>query len=153
MTIKKILLIIKKVALIKKDEFVVVALDLSYEIFVIHIISFIINANIGAKVYLLKKAWIIHLKVNETLIKVFNKYTNFADVFSLKLAIKPLKNISINNYTIKLVDDQELLYSLIYSFNLVELEILKTYSKNNLANSFIRVSKYFARIFIFFNKK
>ena len=55
--------------------------------------------------YPLKKAQIAYLKVDEALIKVFNKYANFANVFSLKLVIKLLKYIRINNNTIKLVKD------------------------------------------------
>lgn len=40
-----------------------------------------------------------------------------------------------------------------YSLRLVELEILKAYIKNDLTNSFIRPSKFFAKASIFFNKK
>ena len=41
---------------------------------------------------------------------IFIKYTNFIDVFSLKLASKLSKNIEINNYTIKLINSQQLFY-------------------------------------------
>ncbi len=82
--------------------------------------------------------------------EVFSKYANFADVFSLKLAIELLKHTSINNHTIKLVDDQQPPYNLIYSLGLIELEILKIYIENNLVNSFIRSSKSFARAPIIF---
>lgn len=55
--------------------------------------------------HLSKKAQIAHLKADETPIKVFGKYTDFANIFLLKLAIKLSKNTSINNYAIKLVND------------------------------------------------
>ena len=51
------------------------------------------------------------------------------------------------------MDDQQLLYSLIYSLGPVELETLRAYIKNNLANNFIRPSKSPAKVFIFFDKK
>ncbi len=37
--------------------------------------------------------------------------------------------------------------------NLVELEILKIYIKNNLINDFIQLSKFFAKLPIFFDQK
>ena len=36
---------------------------------------------------------------------------------------------------------------------LEELETLKTYIKNNLANNFIKLSKLFAKVSIFFDRK
>ncbi len=74
------------------------------------------------------------MKANEVLTKVSSKYTDFIDVISSKLTAELLKHIRINNYIIKLVDDQLLLYGSIYSLSLIELEILKIYIKNNLAN-------------------
>ena len=56
-------------------------------------------------IYLSKKALMAHLKVNEAFIKVFSKYTNFAEIFLLKLAVKLLKHTRINNHTIELLDD------------------------------------------------
>ena len=61
--------------------------------------------------------------------------------------------MEINDYAIKLVNDWQPLYSSIYSLRLVEVETLKTYMKNNLANSFIRSSKSFTKIPIRFDKK
>lgn len=59
----------------------------------------------------------------------------------------------INHHTIKLVDDWQSPYDSIYSFGLVELETLKTFIKNNLANSFIRPSKSPAKTHILIDKK
>ena len=49
-----------------------------------------------------------------------------------------------------LLDDKQLLYSLIFSLGLVELEILKNYIKINLAYSFIRPSKSTTIVLILF---
>ena len=55
--------------------------------------------------YLAKRAQISDVKANEAPIKVFSKYTDFANVFSPKLAVKLPKYTAINDYSIKLVDD------------------------------------------------
>ena len=52
-------------------------------------------------------------------------------------AVEIPENTGINKYTIKLEESKQLLFELIYCLRLVELEILKTYIKINLANSFI----------------
>ena len=100
-----------------------------------------------------KKAQIAHLKANKALTLVSNKYANFVDVFIPNLVAELPAYIEINNYAIEFVNDQQLLYGLIYSLGLMELETLKTYIKNNLANSFIRPSKSPTGASIFFNKK
>ena len=100
-----------------------------------------------------KKAQIAHLKADEALTKVPSKYVDFADVFSSKLAAELPEHTEINNYAIKLVDDWQSLYSLIYSLGLMELKTLKTYIKNNLANNFIKPFKSFIGAPILFNKK
>ena len=51
--------------------------------------------------YLSKKAQIAHLKADEAFIKVFNKYGNFEDIFSSKLAIELPKYTRINDYAIE----------------------------------------------------
>ena len=81
-----------------------------------------------------------------------NKYTDFADIFSPKLATKLLEH-RISNYAIKLLDNQQPPYGSIYSLGPVKLEILKTYIENNLANGFIRPSKSPAGAPILFDKK
>ena len=100
-----------------------------------------------------KRAQIAHLKADEALIKFASKYAAFADIFPSQLAAKLSKHIGINDHTIELVDDWQPPYSSIYSLGRIELEILKAYIKNNLANSFMRPSKSLARAPIFFNKK
>ncbi len=101
----------------------------------------------------LKKAQIAHLKADEAPLEVFSKYVDFADVVSLKLAIKLPEHTEINDHLIELVDDWQLPYGPISSLRPVELETLKAYIKNNLSNGFIRPSKSPAKASIFFNKK
>ena len=55
----------------------------------------------------------------------------------MKYVIELLENTGMNEYAIKLKKDEQLLFGLIYSLKLVELETLKTYIKTNLANGFI----------------
>ena len=66
-----------------------------------------------------------------------SEYTDFAAVFLLKLATELLDH-GMSNHTIELVDDQQAPYGPIYKLEFVELEILKAYIENNLANGFIR---------------
>ena len=61
--------------------------------------------------------------------------------------------MGINNYAIELVDDRQPPYGPIYSLGPVELEILKAYIENNLANGFIKPSKSPAGVPILFDKK
>ena len=64
-----------------------------------------------------------------------------------------LENAGMNEYAIKLKEGKQPLFGPIYSLDLVELEILKTYIKTNLANSFIHLSKSLAGALILFHKK
>lgn len=57
------------------------------------------------KIYLSSKTQIAYLKMDEILIKLPSKDTDFANIFSLKLDAKLFKHININNHTIKLMDD------------------------------------------------
>ena len=59
----------------------------------------------------------------------------------------------INNHAIKLVNDWQPPYSLIYNLKSVELETLKAYITNNLANIFIKPFKSPAKVPILFDKK
>ena len=93
------------------------------------------------------------MKANKAPTKISNKYTDFVDIFLLKLNGELLEHMKINNHAIKLIDDQQLFYSPIYSLGPMELEILKTYIENNLANGFIKFSKSLVRAPIFFDKK
>ena len=141
---------IKQVELIVKKEFLAATLDLEHEDFVVHIAA--LSIDLGDEVHPSKRAQIAHLKADEALTEVPSKYANFADVFSPKLAAEFPKP-RISNHAIKLVNDRQLPYGLIYSLGPIELETLKVYIKNNLTNSFIRFSKSPVRAFILFNQK
>ena len=145
-----VLLTTKRVELIGKKEFAATILDPEHKPFVVHVSA--LSVNPGDKVHPLKRAQIAHLKADEAPTKVPSKYADFANVFSLKLATK-LPEHGISDYAIKLIDDQQPSYGPIYSLEPAELEILKTYIKNYLANGFIRFSKSLARALILFDKK
>ena len=86
-------------------KFVVVALDLKYKVIIIYIVALNICSNISDNIYPLKIAQIAYLKANKAFIEVFSNYTNFANIFSPKLAIKLPKYRGINDYAIELVDN------------------------------------------------
>lgn len=90
---------------------------------------------------------------NKALISIFTKYSDFVNIFFLKLDLVLPEYTGINDYAIRLVFEQQLLYESIYSPGLIELETLKTYIKINVANGFIKPSKFLAKVFIFFDQK
>lgn len=92
------------------------------------------------------------LNINKTSISIVSKYTDFADVFSNKLATKLSKYIGINDYVITLIKRYQPPYGLIYSLGLVKFEILKTYIETNLANGYIKPSKALLSTHILFEK-
>ncbi len=150
-TIRDVLLTTKKVELRGKKEFAEVAFDSKHKDFLIHIA--VLSVDSGDEMHPSKRAQIAHWKADEVPIKVPSKYTDFADIFSTKLAVELLKYIGINDYAIELVSDSQSLYSPIYSLGSMKLEILKVYIKNNLANGFFKLSKSLAVAPIFWNKK
>lgn len=107
------MLTIKKVELIRKKKFAVIALNLEYKIFILHITALNISFDICDKMHSSKKAQISHLQVDKDYIEVPSKYAYFKDTFLSKLAVKLPNCMSINNYAIKLIDDQQSFYSLI----------------------------------------
>ncbi len=141
----------KQVGLIGKKKFIEVALNPKHEVFIVHVVALSVDS--GNEIYPSRRTQIAHLKVDEVSSEVPSKYTDFAYVFLPKLVIELLEYTEINNHTIELVDDWQLSYGLVYSLRLMELETLKAYIKNNLANSFIKSSKSPVRASIFFDKK
>ena len=69
------------------------------------------------------------------------KYSDYCDVFLAKNVAEFSENIEINKYTIKLKEGKQPPYGPIYSLELIEFEIFKTYIEINLVNGFIRPSK------------
>ena len=78
------------------------------------------------------------------------EYLDFADVFSKESAKVLPKSTKINKHAIKLEDDKQSPYELIYSLDPVELKTLKIYIKTNLVNGFIRPSKFLIGALILF---
>ncbi len=104
-------------------------------------------------IYLFRAAQIATLQVDKALIKIPAKSSDYADVFSLELAIELLKNTGINKHAIKLIDGKQPPYGPIYAFSPVELETLKAYIETHLKIGFIWPSKSPAGAPILFNKK
>ena len=71
----------------------------------------------------------------------------------MEYAAELVENTKINKHAIKLEESKQSPFGLIYSLRSVELETLKTYIKNNLANGFIRTFKSPAKALILFDKK
>ena len=151
-TTKKTLSTTKRVELVAKKEFATPALDLEHKTFVIEV-TFFSFTPFDANVHLFRRPQISGLIVKKAPIKIFDKYVDFTNVFSLDLAFKLSKHPSINNHTIKLGDSQQPLYGSIYGLRLIELELLKAYLKINLTNGFIRPFKSLAGAPILFNRK
>ena len=60
----------------------------------------------------------------------------------MEYAVKLLENTGMNKHIIKMEKNKQPFFELIYSLKSVELETLKTYIENTLANSFIRHYKF-----------
>lgn len=127
----------KRVQIIDRKEFAKVALDLNDEIFVVYVVTITSEMNI----HLACQAQIAFLKAEEASVTVPTEYSDYADVFSEKLAAVLPEHTKINSHAIDLKKGKQPPYGPIYSPGPVELETLKTYIETNLANSFIRLSK------------
>lgn len=83
-------------------------------------------------------------------ITILAKYLNYTDILLSKFVVKLLE-YSNCDYAIKLEEDKQLFYGLIYSLQSIILEILKAYIKINLANDFILFFKSLANAQILFD--
>ena len=139
-----------------KKKFAAATLNLEHKTYVVYIASISSNVlpnSLLLNIHSFQRPQISGLIVKEVLTKVPAKYSDFVNIFSLNLASELPEYTGINDYTIKLVDSQQLPYGPIYSLELVELETLKAYIKTNLANGFIRPSKSLTNALILFDKK
>ena len=100
-----------------------------------------------------KQAQVGFLLFDKAPTEVLAEYFNYNNVFSAKNTAEFPENTRINEHAIKLKKGKQPLFGLIYSLGPVELEILKTYIKTNLANGFIRPSKSPAGAPILFDRK
>ena len=84
-------------------------------------------------------------------IEVPAEYSDYNNVFLVENAAELSKNTRINKHAIKLEEDKQSSFRPIYSLGSIELEMLKTYIKTNLANGFIWPFKSPAKALIFFD--
>ena len=84
---------------------------------------------------------------------ILTEYFDFSNIFSSDFTAELPEYTRINDHPIDLLDDKQLPYGPIYSLGPVEIEMLKTYIKANLASGFIRPSKSYADAPIQFVRK
>lgn len=140
----------KKVELINKKKFAIKELDIDNKTFVVYITA------LDTKFLYIHNFWVAQiwlLKVKEALTLIPAKYSDYTDIFLSEFTVEIPEYISINDYSIKLKENKQPLYSIIYSLRPLELETLKAYIKINLTNSFIKPSKSPSRVLIFFDCK
>ena len=128
----------RRVELIDKKEFAKAALDENIKAFVVHVSS--VSSRSKMTIHPVREAQIASLLAKEVTVPA--KYSDFADVYSKKSAEVLPECTGINKDAIELEDGKQPSYEPIYSLGPVELEILKTYIKTNLANGFIQPSKF-----------
>ena len=126
------------------------ALDVNSKTFVIYVT---IWEQEKIPVHFKKQAQVGVLLFDEAFTKVLVEYSDYNNVFSAEYTAKFSENTRINEYIIKLEEGKQPLFGLIYSLGPVELEILKTYIKTNLANKFIWPFKSPTKAPILFDKK
>ena len=125
---------IKQVQIVDLKKFVIMAFDINSKIFVVHIA---IQKEEKIPVHSKKQTQVGVLLFDKAPTEIPAEYSDYSNIFSAKNVAKFPKNTGINKHAIKLKKDKQLLFGPIYSLGLVELEILKTYIKTNLANGFI----------------
>ena len=136
--------IIMQVEIIDKTEFITVVLNANNKIFRVHII--VLVEEIIMPIHLFHKAYVALLRSME----IPAKYSNFSEVFFSGSMVKLLKHTGINYHSTNTLDDKQLPYGLIYCLKLMNLKILKTYIKANLAGNFIKLFKFSAGTLILF---
>ena len=140
----------ERVQIVNPKEFVIAALDIDSKTFVVHVA---IRKQEEMPVHSEKQAQVGALLFDKASTKVLAEYSNYSNVFSAENATELPENTGMNKHAIKLEEGKQPLFGLIYSLGQVELEILKTYIKTNLANGFIRPSKSPAGAPILFDRK
>ena len=84
---------------------------------------------------------------------ILDKYSDFANVVLKKKALVLPEHIKFNEHVINLKDGKQPFYRPIYSLDLVELEILKTYIESHLKSEFIQPFKSFTGALMLLDKK
>ena len=127
----------RRVEIIDKREFAAAALNADDETFVVYVVA--LAKPTTMPIYSSCHTRVAALTNEET--EIPDEYSDFSDVFSLDSAAELPEHTGINDHLINLLDDKQPPYGPIYSLGPVELEMLKTYIKANLASGFIRPSK------------
>ena len=140
----------EQVQIVDPKEFVIIALNVGSETFVVYVT---IRKQEEMPVHSKKQAQDGVLLFDKAPTKVPAEYSDYSNIFSAENAAELPENTGINEYAIKLEEGKQPPFGLIYSLGPVELEILKTYIKTNLANGFIRPSKSPAGAPILFDRK
>ena len=140
----------ERVQIVDPKEFVIAALDVDSETFVVHVA---IREREEMPVHSERQAQVGALLFDEALTKVPAEYSNYSDVFSAENAAELPENTGMNKHAIELEEGKQPPFSPIYSLGSVELETLKTYIETNLANGFIQLSKSPAGAPILFDRK
>ena len=107
--------------------------------------------NLAPRIYLDKVAQIVFLLTEE--VKIPDKYSDFADVFSEIKALVLPEYIELNKHAINLEDSKQPPYGSIHSLGPVELETLLTYIETHLKTGIIWTSKSLVSTSILFSKK
>ena len=141
-TIAKALPTTKRVEFINKKEFAKATLDVESKMFVVHVIELeapemTIHPLQTAQITSGNPVQIAALKQNEAPTKVLVEYLDFIDVFLVEESLVLLQHTKLNKHIIKLEDDKQPPYRLIYSLKPVKLETLKTYIKTHLKTGYI----------------
>ena len=149
-TTNKALPTTKRVQIVDPKEFVIAALDVDSETFVVHVA---IREREEMPVHSERQAQVGALLFNKAPTEVPAEYSDYSNVFSTEHAAELPENTGINEHAIELEEGKQPPFGPIYSLGPVELETLKTYIKTNLANGFIRPSKSPAGAPILFDRK
>ena len=153
-TTNKALLITEQVLIINKKNFVIVALDINSETFIMYVViqeeeEMLVHSKRQAQIKAQVGAWLF----NKAFIKILAEYSNYNNIFSVENAVELPENTGINEHAIELEKDKQPFFGSIYSLKPVKLETVKTYIKTNLANGFIRAFKSPVEAFFLTNKK
>ena len=139
----------RRVEIINKGEFTMAALNADNETFVVHIAALARPTTIP--IHLSHEAQVVMLTSEETGIPT--EYSDFSNVFSSDSTAELSEHTGINDHPINLLKNKQPPHGPIYSLGAMELEMLKTYIKANLASDFIRPSKFLAGAPILFVQK
>lgn len=113
----KILSTTNRVKLINKSIFAKAALDENSEIFIVQITTLEIPTTISFHPSQVTQVAIFWRDKTPT--KISARFADYSNVYFLNLVIELYENTAMNEHVIKLLDEKQPLYKLIYAFSLV----------------------------------